>query len=197
MDAFKKHTGTVALIDRSNIDTDQIISKEHLKSIKRTGFGPALFSDWRYLPDGSENPDFELNRAEYKGATILIAGTNFGCGSSREHAVWAIMQFGFKVVIAPAFADIFKGNAAKNGLLLVELSESELVPLKTALMNNEGLAVTIDLELQSITAGGLKIDFAIDTGTKNTLLHGLDDIGISLTQEAKITAFEKSHDVQM
>lgn len=206
MKAFNKHNGKIAVINRGNIDTDQIISKEHLKSVKRTGFGETLFSDWRYLDDGSENPDFELNQTRFKDTTILVAGNNFGCGSSREHAVWAIVQYGFAVVIAPrketssdpipAFADIFFNNSSKNGLLLIELSEEETNQIIAAVDQQEGLTATIDLPSQTITVNSdnpLEIKFDIDSSIKNRLVKGLDDIGVTEQYLDQISKFEESH----
>ncbi|OVE81582.1 3-isopropylmalate dehydratase small subunit [bacterium K02(2017)] len=203
MQSFIKHTGTAAVLYRGNIDTDQIISKEHLKSIKRTGFGPALFSDWRYLNNGSENPEFELNQGPDQSNSILITGNNFGCGSSREHAVWAIAQYGFKVVIAPkkelngsllpAFADIFRNNSVKNGLLLIELNEQDVLDLKQLIDSSPTTQINIDLEQQSVKADDLNFKFEIDSSDKERLLNGLDDIGITLQFEEDIAAFEKEH----
>lgn len=200
MTPFTKHDGRVAVLDRGNIDTDQIISKEHLKSIKRTGFGPALFSDWRYLESGSENPQFELNRPQYCGASILLTGNNFGCGSSREHAVWAIQQYGFKAVIAPqitkgettlpAFADIFRNNAVKNGLLLIEIKEADALEIKNGVLKDPNQTLHIDLSAQKISFRNAAFHFDIDQAAKTRLLHGLDDIGITLKYEKEIAAFE-------
>lgn len=205
MTPFTTHKGKVAVLYRGNIDTDQIISKEHLKSIKRTGFGPALFSDWRYLNDGSANPDFELNKKENQNASILLTGNNFGCGSSREHAVWAIAQFGFRAVIAPkiktdngelpAFADIFRNNSVKNGLLLIEISENETLEIKKTIEDNPAQEMQIDLNAQKLTLSSLEISFSIDSSMKERLLNGLDDIGITLKHENNILEFEKKHDV--
>ncbi len=205
MKAFTTHTGRSAVLYKENIDTDQIISKEHLKSIKRTGFGPALFSGWRYLEDGSENKNFELNNEDYKNATILITGSNFACGSSREHAVWALLQYGFRVVIAPriktesktipAFADIFRINSTKNGLLLIELSESDTKELVALVEANPSLEMKIDLNNQTINFDKVTKNFKIDPTIKNRLLKGLDDIGITLAHEKEIVEFENTHDV--
>jgi 3-isopropylmalate/(R)-2-methylmalate dehydratase small subunit len=210
MEAFKKHTGIVAILDRANVDTDQIIPKQFLKSIRRTGFGEALFFDWRYLPDGTPDPKFELNDPQLKGASILVARNNFGCGSSREHAVWAVVQYGFKVVIAPsvrrgktrvsAFADIFRNNSAKNGLLTIELSESEVDDLFKVTAQHKGFQATVDLEQQQITLHvpqALSFHFAIDAAVKDHLLRGLDEIGLTLQCVEEINAFEKKHDTQM
>lgn len=201
MQAFTVHTGKVAVLNRGNIDTDQIIPKEHLKSIARTGFGPALFSHWRYLADGTAHPDFELNQPEAKGASILLTGNNFGCGSSREHAVWAIMQDGYRAVIAPsknsgqgeknpAFADIFKNNAFKNGLLTIELAEIQMKELLDWCLSDSQRNMTIDLASQSLQFGTKKLMFEIDGAKKEILLKGLDDIGRILQYEAEIKKYE-------
>ena len=209
MKAFKSHRGIIATLDRANVDTDQIIPKQFLKSIARTGFGKHLFHDWRYLSDGAPNPDFELNAPRVKGASILVARNNFGCGSSREHAVWAIQQDGFAVVIAPwsqrgatrvpAFADIFHNNSAKNALLTVELSEAEVEEIVQMVGRFPGLEATVDLDRQRVTlhtAEEISFHFEIDAAVKERLIHGLDDIGLTLTHEAKIRAFEGRHDSQ-
>ncbi|HEX5033792.1 MAG TPA: 3-isopropylmalate dehydratase small subunit [bacterium] len=205
MEPFKSHRGKIATLDRANVDTDQIIAKQFLKSIKRTGYGESLFFDWRYLPDGKPNPDFELNQPKFKGATILVARNNFGCGSSREHAVWALTQYGIKAVIAPrqgdipAFADIFHNNSVKNGLLNVELKESEVEEIFQMVERYEGLEATVNLEEQRITLHlpeEISFHFNIDAAVKNHLIRGLDEIGLSLQRAAEITAFEKSHDSQ-
>lgn len=210
MEAFKSHRGIVATLDRANVDTDQIIPKQFLKSIQRTGFGESLFFDWRYLPDGSPDPAFVLNAPHLKGASILVARNNFGCGSSREHAVWAVMQYGFRVVIAPwqdrggtrvpAFADIFRNNSVKNGLLTVELSEPEVEDIFRAAAQVKGLLATVDLGGQRVvlhTPQEATFRFDIDPGVKEHLRRGLDDIGLTLQSESAIAAFEKRHDVQL
>jgi len=210
MDPFTSHKGIVATIDRANIDTDQIMPKQFLKSIHRTGFGEHVFSDWRYLEDGSDDPSFILNQAPCDKSTILVARNNFGCGSSREHAVWGIAQFGFRVVIAPrneegktvipAFADIFRNNCAKNGLLTVELSEAEVEQIFQAAAAQPGMELTVDLEAQRIIlhkeAGATEIAFDIDPGLKEYLVRGLDDIALTLQFEDDITAFEERHNTQ-
>ena len=203
MEKFKTFTGVVAGVDRANIDTDAIIPKEYLKSIKRTGFGAALFSDWRYNNDGSDNPSFVLNKPETAGAEVLIARNNFGCGSSREHAVWAVAQFGFKVVIAPsengipAFADIFRSNCGKNGLLTIEMTAVQVEAIFQTLEKQPGVKATVDLENQKVTvhaAGGDQVyGFAVDPVLKNKLLNGLDDIGLTLQYAADIAAYEARH----
>jgi 3-isopropylmalate/(R)-2-methylmalate dehydratase small subunit len=199
MNAFKSHRGIIATLDRANVDTDQIIPKQFLKSIARTGFGKHLFHDWRYLPDGSPNPDFELNAPRFQGASILVARKNFGCGSSREHAVWAIQQDGYAVVIAPSFADIFRNNSAKNALLTVELSEAEVEEIVQMVGRYPKLEATVDLDHQRVTlhtAEEISFHFEVDPAVKERLIHGLDDIGLTLTHEADLRAFEARHDPQ-
>ena len=211
MKPFKSHRGIIAKVDRSNIDTDQIIAKQFLKSIARTGFGPHLFYDWRYQPDGKPNPDFSLNQGRFKNASILVAGNNFGCGSSREHAVWAIQQFGFQAVVAPrhkkvdgaeipAFADIFKNNCSKNALLTLDLAEAEVLQIFSAIDSNVGLEATVDLEKQTLTLHTPKemvFKFDVDASVKDRLLKGLDDIGITLKHEDELRAFEAKHETQI
>ena len=210
MDAFVTQKGIVATLDRANVDTDQIIPKQFLKSIARTGFGESLFFDWALLPDGSPNPDFELNQPRFENAKILVARNNFGCGSSREHAVWAVVQAGYTVLIAPskeqdgnrvpAFADIFANNAVKNGVLTIELSESDVDTIFDQVAGHEGLEATVDLEAQRLTLhsdDNIEIDFDIDAIKKDHLLRGLDDIALTLERVADIDAFEASHNVQM
>lgn len=208
MKSFKSHRGILATLDRANVDTDQIIAKQFLKSIARTGFGEHLFYDWRYCTDGKPNSDFPLNQPRFKNASILVARNNFGCGSSREHAVWAIQQFGFAAVIAPwkenqgarvpAFADIFKNNASKNSLLTIELSEPEVEEIFQMTERYAGLEATIDLDEQRITLRlpeEISFGFDIDASVKERLIHGLDDIGLTLKEENAIHAFEARHDV--
>ena len=200
MDSFKNHRGLVALLDRANVDTDQIIPKQFLKSIARTGFGGSLFFDWRYLPDGKPNPNFELNLPRFQGASLLVARNNFGCGSSREHAVWAIQQYGFKTVIAPAFADIFRNNSMKNGLLTVELEEPEVEEIFQMVGRYSGLEATVNLEEQRITLHlpeEISFHFEIDPGVKDHLIRGLDAIGLTLQREKEISAFESRHNPQL
>lgn len=205
MEPFKTFRGVVAPLDRANVDTDQIIAKQFLKSIKRTGFGESLFHDWRYQPDGKPNPQFILNDPKLKNATILVARNNFGCGSSREHAVWSVAQYGFKAVIAPsmkngestvpAFADIFRNNCSKNGLLTVELKAEEVDQIFEAAKNGV-VEITVDLSGQTATLHGSRdqvFSFDIDGAVKERLLKGLDDIGITLQEAAAISAFEKTH----
>lgn len=210
MKAFENFRGVVLPLDRANVDTDAIIPKQFLKSIKRTGFEDALFSDWRYLPDGRPNPAFVLNKEEYQNASILLARNNFGCGSSREHAVWAIVQYGFRVVIAPwegegkdrvpGFADIFRNNSVKNGLLTIELSPADVEKIFSFAGTEPYLEATIHLADQSVTvhAAGKEhvFGFEIDSSVKERFLQGLDDIGITLKEAAAIAAFEKTHNTQ-
>ncbi|MBI3088593.1 MAG: 3-isopropylmalate dehydratase small subunit [Candidatus Omnitrophica bacterium] len=199
MDAFKTHRGILATLDRANVDTDQIIPKQFLKSITRTGFGEQLFYDWRYLADGRPNPDFELNAPRFRGASILAARHNFGCGSSREHAVWAIRQYGFRAVIAPRFADIFRTNSMKNGLLTVELSDAEVEEIFRMAGRYAGLEATVDLEHQRLVLHlpeEIAFHFEIDPAVKEHLIRGLDDIGLTLQREGAITRFESRHDPQ-
>jgi len=190
MKPFVEETGIAVPLNRANVDTDQIIPKQFLKRIERTGFGPFLFFDWRYNQDGTEKLDFVLNREPYRAGRILIAGRNFGSGSSREHAVWALDNYGFRAVIAPSFADIFKGNAGKEGLLTVELPEAAVMTLASRAEEAPGIEVTVDLESQTVTMADLAYGFEIDPFLKSCLLEGLDDIGLSLKEEARITAFE-------
>ncbi len=203
MRAFTQHQGIVAPMDRSNVDTDMIIPKQFLKSIKRTGFGPNLFDELRYLDEGKPdqdcsnrplNPDFVLNQERYKNASVLLARANFGCGSSREHAPWALDDFGFRVIIAPSFADIFYNNAFKNGILLITLAEEEVDRLFAEVEANEGYQLDIDLEHQRvITPSGEILEFEVDAFRKHCLLNGLDDIGITLQDEDAIRSFEEKH----
>ncbi len=200
MEKFKSHRGVVVPLDRANIDTDAIIPKQFLKSIARTGFGENLFFDWRYLPDGKPNPEFVLNKPAYKNGSILVARNNFGCGSSREHAVWAIAQYGFKAVIAPSFADIFKNNCVKNSVLTVELKESEVEEIFQMAGRFPKLEATADLDQQRLvlhTAEEISFHFDVDPAVKERLVHGLDDIGTSLKYADKIAACEKTHNVQL
>ncbi len=198
MQPFTTHTGLVATMDRANVDTDQIIPKQFLKRIERTGYGPFLFYDWRYLDDGqTPNPDFELNQPKAAGASILLARRNFGCGSSREHAVWAIENYGFKAVIAPSFADIFYNNCFKNGVLPIKLSEDQVEQLFRKAAGG-GYKLTIDLNACRISDGaGLAIPFAVDESRRHCLLNGLDDIALTLEHEGRIAAFERSRGMQL
>lgn len=204
MDKFTVHEGLVAPLDRANVDTDAIIPKQFLKSIRRTGFGPNLFDEWRYLDHGEPgqdnsarplNPDFVLNQPQFAGASILLTRKNFGCGSSREHAPWALQQFGFRAVVAPSFADIFFNNCFKIGLLPIALSEDEVDALFQAVERQPGFQLTVDLEQQRIGTpdGSLSFGFAIDDFRKYCLLNGLDDIGLTLRHADYIRAFEQRH----
>ncbi|MDR1311042.1 MAG: 3-isopropylmalate dehydratase small subunit [Burkholderiaceae bacterium] len=204
MEKFTVHQGIVAPLDRINVDTDAIIPKQFLKSILRTGFGTNLFDEWRYLDHGEPgmdnakrplNPDFVLNQARYQGASILLARKNFGCGSSREHAPWALQQYGFKIIIAPSFADIFFNNAFKNGLLLVTLEEEQVSALFDKAIATEGYHLTVDLEnlFLSDEGGEIRCDFAVDPFRRYCLLNGLDDIGLTLRHTEEIRAYEKRH----
>jgi len=181
-------------MDRANVDTDQIIPKQFLKRIERTGFGQFLFFDWRQLPDGAPDPQFELNRPEYKGATILLARRNFGCGSSREHAPWALEDFGFRSIIAPSFADIFYNNCFKNSLLPVKLPEEQVDDLFRRAAQHPGYKLTVDLHSRTIhDEQGLELTFEVDEFRRHCLLNGLDDIGLTLEHEDKIAAYEAAH----
>jgi 3-isopropylmalate/(R)-2-methylmalate dehydratase small subunit len=192
MDPFTKHSGLVAPLDRVDVDTDQIIPKQFLKSIARTGFEQGLFFDWRVLPDGSPNPDFVLNKPVYKGASILVSGRNFGSGSSREHAPWALQQFGFRAVIAPSFADIFRSNCYQNGFLPVALPERIVRDIIDRATNEPGYRLTIDLEQQTVADDRDTLaSFDVDPSVKHRLLNGLDDIGLTLQHAPDITAFEE------
>ncbi len=210
MKAFTKHTGIIATLDRSNVDTDVIIPKQFLKSISRSGYGPNAFFDWRYLPDGRPNPEFELNHPRFEGRSILVTRNNFGCGSSREHAVWALAQDGYEVIIAPwkelnnervnAFADIFRTNATKNGLLVVELAEAEVDLIFDRVQSQEGLKATVDLDEQRVELQDpdrTTFSFSIEPGDKEQLFNGLDDIDLTLKYEPDITRFEQSHNTYL
>ncbi len=181
-------------MDRVNVDTDQIIPKQFLKRIERTGFGQFLFFDWRFKDDGSDNPDFELNQPQYKGASVLLARRNFGSGSSREHAPWALEDYGFRVIIAPSFADIFYNNCFKNGMLPTKLPDAAVDELFNRCAKHPGYKLTADLEVRRLTDDyGLSLEFEIEEFRRHCLLHGLDDIGLTLEHADKITAFEKNH----
>jgi 3-isopropylmalate/(R)-2-methylmalate dehydratase small subunit len=194
MRPFTTHTGLVLPLDRSNVDTDQIIPKQFLKRVERTGFGQFLFFDWRFLDDGADNPEFVLNRPEYAGASVLLARRNFGCGSSREHAPWALEDYGFRVLVAPSFADIFFNNCFKNGMLPIKLDEATVDDLFARAAAHPGYQLTVDLEKCSVVDEyGLSLKFEIDAFRRHCLLHGLDDIGLTLEHEAKIAAYEQTH----
>jgi 3-isopropylmalate/(R)-2-methylmalate dehydratase small subunit len=191
MKAYKNHTSVAALMNRSNVDTDQIIPKQFLKKVERTGFGIHLFHDWRFLDDGSENPEFELNKPAFKGAKILVAGDNFGCGSSREHAPWAIEDFGFNTIISTSYADIFYSNCFKNGILPIRVNKDVLAALMAEIDGNEGVEFTVDLPAQTVTTpGGIVISIEVDPFRKQSLIEGADDISWTLKHEAKISEFE-------
>jgi 3-isopropylmalate/(R)-2-methylmalate dehydratase small subunit len=197
MEKYTKHTSIAALMNRSNVDTDQIVAKQFLKKVERTGFGVHLFHDWRYLEDGTPNPDFELNNPNFAGSKILVAGDNFGCGSSREHAPWAIDDYGFNTIISTSFADIFYNNCFKNGILPVVVDAPTLKAVMAEVATNEGVAFKVDLEHQKVsTPGGIEMDFEIDGFRKHNLLNGLDDIGLSLKQGAQIDKYEEKHRAQ-
>jgi 3-isopropylmalate/(R)-2-methylmalate dehydratase small subunit len=206
MDKFEKLTAIVAPLDRSNVDTDAIIPKQFLKSIKRTGFGPNAFDEWRYLDHGEPgmdnskrplNPDFVLNQERYQGANILLARENFGCGSSREHAPWALLDYGFRVIIAPSFADIFFNNCFKNGILPIVLDEKKVDQLFHEVEASEGYQLTVDLEAQTITTpGGEEMTFDVDPFRKHCLINGLDDIGLTLQHVDDIKAYEERRKVE-
>ena len=203
MNPFTKHTGVAVPLDRANVDTDQIIPKQFLKSIRRSGFGPNLFDEWRYLDVGQPgqdcstrplNPDFVLNQPRYAGASVLLARANFGCGSSREHAPWALAEYGFRAIIAPSFADIFFNNSFKNGLLPIVLAAAEVEALFAQCEATEGYALSIDLAAQTVARpDGVQYRFDVDAFRKHCLLHGLDDIGLTLQQADAIRAFEARH----
>ncbi len=191
MEKFQTLTGTVLPMDRANVDTDQIMPKQFLKRIERSGFGQYVFYDWRFREDGTENPDFEMNRPEYRGATILLARRNFGSGSSREHAPWGLEDYGFRVLLAPSFADIFFNNCFKNGLLPIRLSEETVEELFARTAKYPGYRLTVNLETQKITdEHGLELDFEVDTFRKYCLLNGLDDISLTLLHEQEIAQWE-------
>ncbi|MGC2421747.1 MAG: 3-isopropylmalate dehydratase small subunit [Candidatus Acidiferrales bacterium] len=191
MQPFTKHTGLAAPMDRVNVDTDQIVPKQFVKLLTRDGFGRFLFYDWRYLAGEKPNPDFILNAPRYRGASVLLARANFGCGSSREHAPWAILDYGFRAIIAPSFADIFYNNCIKNGILPVTLSNEQMDELFRRTEANEGYRLTVDLEKQIVTdERGLRYEFAIEPFRRETLLQGLDEIGLTLGHEAEIASFE-------
>ncbi len=191
MEPFTKLTSVVAPLPRVNVDTDQIIPKQFLKRIERTGFGEFAFFDWRYLSDGTPNPAFELNRPGYEGAAILVTGRNFGCGSSREHAPWALREYGFRAIIAPSFADIFYNNCIQNGMLPIVLPDDRVEELLQKALAEPGYRLTVDLEEQAVyDAADFRATFEIDPFERERLLNGLDDIGLTLQHEADIAAFE-------
>src|SRR6202050_3426183 len=194
MKPFTVHRGRLAPLDRINVDTDQIIPKQFLKRIERTGFGEFVFYDWRFAADGTKHPDFVLHQPRYQGASILVAGKNFGCGSSREHAVWALADFGFRAVISSSFADIFANNSSKNGFLTVRLHEDEVGELMRRARELNDYQITIDLEQCEVKDDqGFRAKFPIDDFVRHCLLNGLDDIGLTLQHEAEIVAYEARH----
>jgi 3-isopropylmalate/(R)-2-methylmalate dehydratase small subunit len=194
MEPYSKHESIAALMNRSNVDTDQIIPKQFLKRVERSGFGAHLFHDWRFNDDGSDNLDFELNKPVFKGAKILVVGDNFGCGSSREHAPWAIADYGFNTIISTSYADIFYNNCFKNGILPIKVNDQQLTALMAEISADEGVRFVVDLENQKvITPAGNGFTFDIDPFRKGNLLSGLDDIGLTLKHVDKITAYEEKH----
>jgi len=189
--AISSVTGRVAVLDRPDVDTDQIVPKQFLKRIERTGYGQYAFFDWRFEEDGSDRPGFELNQPQFAGARILLAGRNFGCGSSREHAAWALQDYGFDVVIAPSFGDIFRSNAAKVGMVIVQLPEEQVKDLMESVDLDRGSDLTVDLESLTVTTpAGKVLPFTFDESTRHRLLNGLDDIDLTLQHEAAISAYE-------
>jgi 3-isopropylmalate/(R)-2-methylmalate dehydratase small subunit len=191
MEPFTKLKGLVALLDLPNVDTDQIIPKQFLKRIERTGFGKFLFFDWRYLDSGELNPDFDLNQERYLGSNILVSRTNFGCGSSREHAPWALQDYGFRSLIAPSFADIFYNNCFKNGMLPIRLSETQIEEIFQRVRKSPGYQLTVDLEQRRVFSDDdLEYDFEVDDFRRHCLLNGLDDIDLTLQHEDKIKTYE-------
>ena len=194
MQPFVSHTGLVATMDRANVDTDQIIPKQFLKRIERTGYGPFAFFDWRYDEDGEERPEFELNRPQADGACVLLAGRNFGCGSSREHAAWALSDYGFGAIVAPSFGDIFRTNAGKNGLLAIVLPPDEVDRLMESVDLDTGSEMTVDLDRRVVVGpDGREVPFEFDEDTRHRLLNGLDDIALTLRHEDAIAAYETAH----
>ncbi|WP_217527299.1 3-isopropylmalate dehydratase small subunit [Vibrio cholerae] len=192
MSGFQQHTGLVVPLDAANVDTDAIIPKQFLQKVNRTGFGKHLFHDWRFLDDAGEkaNPEFVMNQPRYQGASILLSRENFGCGSSREHAPWALADYGIRVMIAPSFADIFYGNSINNQMVPVRLTEQEVDELFSYVHDSEGATITVDLEALSVTANGKTYHFEIDDFRRHCLLNGLDNIGLTLQHEAKIAEYE-------
>jgi 3-isopropylmalate/(R)-2-methylmalate dehydratase small subunit len=194
MQPYIKHESIAALMNRSNVDTDQIIPKQFLKKVERSGFGQHLFHDWRFNEDGTDNPEFELNKPVFAGAKILVTGDNFGCGSSREHAPWAIADYGFNTIISTSYADIFYNNCFKNSILPIIANQQQLAALMAEINANEGVKFTVDLENQElITPAGNGFKFEIDPFRKENLLKGLDDIGLTLQHESEISTYETRH----
>ncbi len=196
MNPVRRVEGRIAVLDRPDVDTDQIVPKQFLKRIERTGYGQFAFFDWRFDEDGGERPGFELNQPQFAGARVLLAGRNFGCGSSREHAAWALQDYGFDVVIAPSFGDIFRSNAGKVGLVAIELPERDVKDLMESVDLDRGSEMVVDLEARTVTApNGKVIPFAFDEATRYRLLNGLDDIGLTLRHEDEIAAFEQERGI--
>ena len=196
MKPLREVTGRVAVLDRPDVDTDQIIPKQFLKRIERTGYGQFLFYDWRLDEDGAERPGFELNRQEFRGASILLAGRNFGCGSSREHAAWALQDFGFDAILAPSFGDIFRTNAGKIGMLAISLPADEIERLMESVDLDNGSEMTVDLERRVIVGpGGREVPFDFDETTRHRILHGLDEIALTLQHEDAIASYERAHGI--
>jgi 3-isopropylmalate/(R)-2-methylmalate dehydratase small subunit len=194
MKPFVQLDGLVTLLDLPNVDTDQIIPKQFLKRIERTGFGQFLFYDWRFLEGEKLNPEFELNQDRYRGAEILVARANFGCGSSREHAPWALLDYGFRCLIAPSFADIFYNNCFKNGMLPIQLAESQVEEIFQRVRKNPGYRLAVNLDKREITSSdGLRLTFEVDPFRRHCLLNGLDDIGLTLQHVDKISLYEAAH----
>jgi len=195
MKPYRKHTGLVAPLDRVNVDTDQIVPKQFIKWLTREGYGRVLFYDWRYLDDGkTPNPQFVLNAPRYQGASLLVARANFGCGSSREHAPWAILDYGFRAILAPSYADIFYNNCFKNGILPVILADAQIDDVFRRVLAREGYRLTVDLESQTVTDdAGLRYEFTVDPFRRECLLNGWDDIGLTLRIADRIAAYEDSH----
>jgi 3-isopropylmalate/(R)-2-methylmalate dehydratase small subunit len=194
MEKYTNHTSVAALMNRSNVDTDQIIAKQFLKKVERTGFGQHLFHDWRFNEDGTPNAEFELNNPKFDGAKVLVVGDNFGCGSSREHAPWAIEDYGFNTIISTSFADIFYNNCFKNGILPIVVDADTLKALMSEISANQGVEFSIDLDKQKVaTPGGISISFDIDGFRKHNLANGLDDIGLTLAHTDRIDSFEAKH----
>jgi 3-isopropylmalate/(R)-2-methylmalate dehydratase small subunit len=192
VEPFRSHTGLAVPLDRANVDTDQIVPKRFLKSIERTGFADALFADWRFDADGRPRPDFVLNLERYRGASVLVAGANFGCGSSREHAPWALRDWGFRALVAPSFADIFRQNCVQNGLVPAVVGEEEARALMAAVERHEGATVTVDLEARRVLGPeGIVAEIAIDEAARRRLLEGADEIALTLRHEAAIAAYEE------
>ena len=196
MKPLREVTGRVAVLDRPDVDTDQIIPKQFLKRIERTGYGQFLFYDWRLDEDGAERPGFELNRNEFRGASILLAGRNFGCGSSREHAAWALQDYGFDAILAPSFGDIFRTNAGKIGMLAISVPAEEIERLMESVDLDTGSEMTVDLERRVIVApDGREVPFDFDETTRHRILHGLDEIALTLQHEDAIASYERAHGI--